>query len=59
MARSPAGADNFILQETISEYSDEAYTSARKLSGTDIVAGNDKIDTTLSPLLVRCVGSNL
>lgn len=44
MAQSPAGADNFILQESIGEYSDEAYTNARKLSGTAIVAGNPLID---------------
>lgn len=40
-----SGADNFVLQEAISAYSDEAYTSARKLSGTGIVSGNPLIDT--------------
>lgn len=39
-----AGADNFVLQEAISAYSDEAYTSARKLSGTGIVGSNPLID---------------
>lgn len=41
-----AGADNFVLQETISAYSDEAYTNARKLSGTAIVGSNPNIDTS-------------
>lgn len=40
-----AGATNFVLQETLGGYSDEAYTSARKLSGTGIVSGNPMIDT--------------
>jgi hypothetical protein len=40
-----SGADNFVLQEAISAYSDEAYTTARKLSGTGIVGGNPLIDT--------------
>jgi hypothetical protein len=39
------GADNFVLQEAISAYSDEAYTNARKLSGTGIVGSNPLIDT--------------
>ena len=39
-----AGADNFVLQEAISAYSDEAYTNARKLSGTGIVGTNPNID---------------
>lgn len=43
--QGPAGVDNYILQESISAYSDEAYTNARKLSGTGIVGTNDKIDT--------------
>lgn len=41
-----AGADNFVLQEAISAYSDEAYTNARKLSGTGIVGSNPLIDTS-------------
>lgn len=40
-----AGADNFVLQEAISAYSDEAYTTAKKLSGTGIVGSNPNIDT--------------
>ena len=40
-----AGADNFVLQEAISAYSDEAYTNARKLSGTGIVGTNPNINT--------------
>jgi len=38
------GATNYALQEAIGVYSDEAYTSAQKLSGTDIVAANPDID---------------
>ena len=34
------GADNFVLQESITAYSDEAYTNARKLSGTGIELTN-------------------
>lgn len=41
---SLAGASNFVLQETIGAYTDEAYTNARKLSGTGIVSGNPNID---------------
>ena len=40
-----AGADQFVLQEAISAYSDEAYTNAKKLSGTGIVGSNPDIDT--------------
>jgi len=40
-----AGADTYVLQEAISGYSDEAYTNARKLSGTGIVGSNPLIDT--------------
>ncbi|MDB4575342.1 hypothetical protein N9112_00100 [bacterium] len=39
-----AGADTYVLQEAISGYSDEAYTNARKLSGTGIVGSNSDID---------------
>jgi len=42
---SPAGATNFVLQETLGAYSDEAYTNAKKLSSTAIVSGNPQIDT--------------
>ena len=38
-----AGASNFVLQEVLGGYSDEAYTSAKKLSGTGIVSGNPNI----------------
>lgn len=38
-----AGASNFVLQETLGAYSDEAYTTAKKLSGTGIVSGNPNI----------------
>jgi len=44
-----AGGDansNFVLQEALSAYSDEAYTNARKLSGTGIVGSNPEIDTS-------------
>ena len=40
-----AGAENMVLQAAISAYSDEAYTNARKLSGTAIVGPNPLIDT--------------
>lgn len=40
-----AGASNYALQEAIGAYSDEAYTTAKKLSGTGIVSGNPLIDT--------------
>jgi hypothetical protein len=43
---SLSGADNFVLQEALSAYSDEAYTNARKLSGTGIVGSNPLIDTS-------------
>jgi hypothetical protein len=39
-----AGASTSVLQSAISGYSDEAYTNAKKLSGTAIVGTNDKID---------------
>jgi hypothetical protein len=41
-----AGATTFVLQSTIGAYSDEAYTNARKLSGTGIVGSNPNIDTS-------------
>jgi len=40
------GADTFALQEAISAYTDEAYTNAKKLSGTGIVSSNPNIDTS-------------
>jgi len=36
---------HFVLQEAIGGYADEAYTNARKLSGTGIVGDNPQIDT--------------
>lgn len=41
-----AGASNFVLQEALGGYSDEAYTNAKKLSGTAIVSGNPQINTS-------------
>lgn len=41
-----AGADNFVLQSAISAYSDEAYTNAKKLTGTGIVGVNPNIDVS-------------
>lgn len=41
-----AGADQYVLQSTLSAYSDEAYTNARKLSGTGIVGVNPEIDVS-------------
>jgi len=40
------GATNEVLQEALTEYSDEAYTDARRLSGTDLVGSNPNIDTS-------------
>jgi len=39
-----AGAEQDVLQDTLSAYSDEAYTNAKKLTGTAIVGGNPLID---------------
>lgn len=41
---SVSGASTYVLQEAISAYSDEAYTNAKKLSGTAIVGSNPDID---------------
>jgi hypothetical protein len=38
-----AGVDNFVLQEVLSAYTDEAYKTAKKLSGTGIVGDNPSI----------------
>jgi hypothetical protein len=43
---SNPGEHNFVLQEAITGYSDEAYTTAKKLSGTGIVGSNPNIDTS-------------
>jgi len=40
------GATNFALQSAISAYSDEAYTNAKKLSGSGIVGDNPEINTS-------------
>lgn len=41
-----AGADNFVLQEAIGTYADEAYTNAKKLNSTGLVApSNPDINT--------------
>lgn len=40
-----SGASNYVLQEAISAYADEAYTTARKLVGTGITSDNPQIDT--------------
>jgi len=39
------GADTFVLQAAITAYADEAYTNAKKLSGTGIVGDNPMINT--------------
>lgn len=39
------GADQFVLQSTIGAYTDEAYTNAKKLTGTAIVGDNPMIST--------------
>ena len=46
MPQTIAGASQFVLQSTIGAYADEAYTNARKLSGTGIVGPNPNIDTS-------------
>jgi len=40
------GATEYALQSAVSAYSDEAYTDAKKLSGTGIVGSNPQIDTS-------------
>jgi hypothetical protein len=41
-----AGATNEVLQSALGAYSSEAYTNAKKLSGTGIVGSNPMIDTS-------------
>lgn len=41
MRNNVPGADNYILQESITAYADEAYTNARKLNSTGIIASGD------------------
>jgi hypothetical protein len=38
------GASNYVLQAAITAYADEAYTNARKLSGTGIAGSDARID---------------
>lgn len=38
------GANNYVLQASITAYADEAYTNAKKLSGTGLVGTDAKID---------------
>jgi len=40
-----AGADQFVLQSVLGQYSDEAYTNARKISSTGIVSSNPDVNT--------------
>jgi hypothetical protein len=40
-----SGATSFVLQSAIGAYADEAYTNAKKLSGTGIVGTNPQIQT--------------
>jgi hypothetical protein len=40
------GTNNYVLQEALGAYSDEAYTNAKKLSSTGITSSNPQIDTT-------------
>ena len=42
---SITGVTNYVLQEAIGMYADEAYTTAKKLTGTGIVGSNPNIDT--------------
>jgi hypothetical protein len=41
-----SGATQYALQAAISAYSDEAYTNARKISGTGIIGAEPRIDTS-------------
>lgn len=43
---SISGATAFALQSALGAYSDEAYTTAKKLSGTGIVGRNNEINTS-------------
>jgi hypothetical protein len=45
------GATDYVLQEAIGAYADEAYTNAKKLSGTGIVSGNPMIDTNTETMI--------
>jgi len=45
ISRTYGSGDQYYLQEALSAYSDEAYTTARKISGTGIVGSNPLIDT--------------
>lgn len=38
------GATEYVLQEALSGYTDEAYTNAKKLSGTGIIGSDQRID---------------
>ena len=40
------GNNTYAIQQALSAYSDEAYTTAKKLSGTGIVGPNPNIDTS-------------
>lgn len=40
------GATEYVLQESIGAYTDEAYTNAKKLSGTGIAGAEAELDTT-------------
>jgi hypothetical protein len=44
MTTGLAGASNYVLQSAITAYADEAYTNARKLSGTGIAGTDARID---------------
>jgi len=45
IAANASQNDTFVLQEAITGYRDEAYTNAKKLSGTAIVGPNPEINT--------------
>jgi hypothetical protein len=42
--RTQIGSDYHVIQSALSAYADEAYTSAKKLTGTGIVGTNPQID---------------
>jgi hypothetical protein len=45
-ANGGVNSNNYVLQEALGAYSDEAYTNAKKLSSTGITSSNPQIDTT-------------
>ena len=49
------GATDYVLQEALGAYSDEAYTEAKKLSGTGIAGAEAQIDTSSETSHIRVI----